>query len=78
MEKELKWNRMTKGPIDKPLIEYLEEIFEKSIEDNLILRVAIGTDSQRNKRGYKFATVIIISTSEDLDGGMIDRDSWGC
>jgi predicted RNase H-related nuclease YkuK (DUF458 family) len=70
-KKELKWNRMTKGPIDKPLIEYLEEIFEKTIEDGLILRVAIGTDSQRNRKGYKFATVIIISTSEDLGGGII-------
>jgi predicted RNase H-related nuclease YkuK (DUF458 family) len=70
-KKELKWNRMTKGPIDKPLIEYLEEIFEKTIEDGLILRVAIGTDSQRNRKGYKFATVIIISTSEDLGNGII-------
>jgi predicted RNase H-related nuclease YkuK (DUF458 family) len=70
---ELKWNRMTKGPITKPLVEYLEDIFEKSIKDGLILRVAIGTDSQRGKKGFKFATVIIITTFEDLGGVVVGR-----
>ena len=69
--KEMKWKRMTKGPIDKPLFDYLEDIFKKGIKDGLILKVAVGTDSQRSKRGYKFATVIIVSTSEDLGGGVV-------
>ena len=72
MEKEeMKWKRMTKGPIEVPLFDYLEDIFKSGIEDGLILRVAVGTDSQRSKKGYKFATVIIVSTSEDLGGGVI-------
>ena len=72
MEKtEMKWKRMTKGPIEVPLFDYLEDIFKKGIEDGLMLRVAVGTDSQRSKKGYKFATVIIVSTSEDLGGGVI-------
>jgi len=67
---ELKWKRMTKGPIEKPLFEYLEGIFEESLAKGLMLKVAVGTDSQRSKKGYKFATVIIITTSEDLGGGV--------
>ena len=69
--KEMKWKRMTKGPIDKPLFDYLEDIFKKGVNDGLILKIAVGTDSQRSKKGYKFATVIIVSTSEDLGGGVI-------
>ena len=70
MEKvEFKWKRMTKGPIEIPLFDYLEKIFEEELANGLKLKVAVGTDSQRSKRGYKFATVIVISTFEDLGGG---------
>ena len=66
----MKWKRMTKGPIEVPLFEYLEKLFDEELAKGLKLKVAVGTDSQRNKKGYKFATVIIISTSEDLGGGV--------
>jgi predicted RNase H-related nuclease YkuK (DUF458 family) len=35
------------------------------------LVVSVGTDSQRNGRGYKAATVILIHTKEDLGGGTV-------
>ena len=38
------------------------------------LKVSIGTDSQKAEKGtYKFATVILISTSQDLGGVVVGR-----
>jgi predicted RNase H-related nuclease YkuK (DUF458 family) len=72
MEKiEMKWKRMTKGPIKIPLFDYLENIFEEEMNKGYQIRVAVGTDSQRKGRGYRFATVIIVSTYEDLGGGTV-------
>jgi predicted RNase H-related nuclease YkuK (DUF458 family) len=72
MEKvEFKWKRMTKGPINMPLLDYLEKIFEGEAEKGYQIKIAVGTDSQRSGRGYKFATVIVISTYEDLGGGTV-------
>ena len=33
--------------------------------------VSVGTDSQRDGKSYKFATVILITVKEDLGGGVI-------
>jgi predicted RNase H-related nuclease YkuK (DUF458 family) len=68
-EIKMKWKRMSQGPIGIPLFDYLEKIFNEELEKGYKLKVAVGTDSQRSKKGYKFATVIIVSTSEDLGGG---------
>lgn len=57
--------------IDKPLIDYVEDLFEKEMLLGRTIKVAVGTDSQRNRNGYKFATVIVITTYEDLGGGSI-------
>lgn len=71
MEKvEMKWKRMGKGPINMDLIEYLEMLFEKELEEGRTFKVCIGTDSQRKGKGYRFATVIVIATYEDLGGGV--------
>lgn len=73
MEKtDFKWFRMNKGPIDLPLFDYLEKLFEDEFNNGRTVKVAVGTDSQNKKsRGYKFATVIVITTYEDLGGGAI-------
>lgn len=65
------WKRNGKL-IEEPIVDYLEKLFDEQLEKNRILKVSIGTDSQKlSKTLYKFATVILISTSEDLGGGVI-------
>jgi predicted RNase H-related nuclease YkuK (DUF458 family) len=50
----------------------LEKLFDEQLEKNRMMKVSIGTDSQKIKGTlYKFATVILISTTEDLGGGVI-------
>lgn len=61
----MKWRRNGKL-IEKELIEYLEDIFKEEIERGHDLKVCIGSDSQKAGRGYKFATAIVIETSETL------------
>jgi predicted RNase H-related nuclease YkuK (DUF458 family) len=67
----MKWKRNDEV-IKVPIVEYLEQLFEKEMEKGITLKVSIGTDSQKASRGsYKFATVILIRTFEDLGGGVI-------
>lgn len=67
----MKWKRNDEV-IKVPIVEYLEQLFEKEMEKGISLKVSIGTDSQKASRGsYKFATVILIRTFEDLGGGVI-------
>lgn len=67
----MKWKRNDEV-IKVPIVEYLEQLFEKEMEKGIRLKVSIGTDSQKASRGsYKFATVILIRTFEDLGGGVI-------
>ena len=68
----MKWKR-DKEVIQEPILEYLERIFDEELARGFKLTVSIGTDSARTgKPGqYNFATVILISTSEDLGGGVI-------
>jgi predicted RNase H-related nuclease YkuK (DUF458 family) len=67
----MKWKRNDKL-IEESLVDYLEKLFDEKLEKNLNLKVSIGTDSQKIKKTYyKFATVILITTSEDLGGGVI-------
>ncbi len=67
---DMKWKRMGKKPIETPLFEYLEKIFAEEHEKGQYIRVCIGTDSQRRGKGYRFATVIVVSTEEDLGDGV--------
>ena len=58
----MKWKRNDEV-IKIPIVEYLEQLFEKEMEKGMMLKVSIGTDSQKASRGsYKFATVILIRT----------------
>ncbi len=66
----MKWKRQDKV-IEEPILDYLEKIFIEEMEKNHILKVSIGTDSQKSGKEYKFATVILITVSEDLGGGII-------
>jgi len=67
----MKWKRNDEV-IKVPIVEYLEKIFEEELEKGVSLKVSIGTDSQKASRGsYKFATVILIRTFEDLGGGIV-------
>jgi len=66
----MKWSRMGKGLINKELLEYLEDIFEEELDKGRTFKVCVGTDSQRRGKGYRFATVIVIATYEDLGGGV--------
>lgn len=67
----MKWKRNEKL-IEEPIVDYLEKLFDAELEKGKILKVSVGTDSQKaGKFTYKFATVILITTSEDLGGGVI-------
>jgi len=67
----MNWKRKN-SVIKEPIIDYLEKIIEEELAKGYILKVSIGTDSQKISRGlYKFATVILITTTEDLGGGVI-------
>jgi predicted RNase H-related nuclease YkuK (DUF458 family) len=68
----MKWKR-NNTVINEPITDYLEKIFDEELKKNMTLKVSVGTDSQKagGKGYYKFATVILINTSEDLGGGVI-------
>lgn len=66
----MKWKRMGNGPIEKPLIEYIEDLFDEELRLGKTFKVCVGTDSQRHGKKYRFATVIVIATYEDLGGGV--------
>jgi len=66
----MNWKRTNKK-ITEPIGEFLEKLIQEETEKGYTLQVSIGTDSQRSGRGYKFATVILITTQEDLGGGVL-------
>lgn len=67
----MKWKRNNKV-IEEPVTEYLEKLFDEELAKGNKIKVSVGTDSQKDtKSSYKFATVILISTSEDLGGGVV-------
>lgn len=65
---KMKWKRRSEY-IKESISEYLEKVVTEEIEKGNKLHVSIGTDSQRSGRGYKFATVIMVTTEQDLGGG---------
>jgi predicted RNase H-related nuclease YkuK (DUF458 family) len=66
----MKWKRNDKV-IEEPIVDYLEKLFEEELAKGRNLKVSVGTDSQKSGKMYKFATVILITTTEDLGGGVI-------
>jgi len=69
--KTMKWKRNNKV-IETSLNDYLEKLINEEAAKGYKVKVAVGTDSQISGRGvYKFATVILLLTSEDLGDGVI-------
>lgn len=66
----MKWERAGKK-INVSLLEYLESLIKEELDLKHELMVSVGTDSQKNGKGYKFATVILITVREDIGGGVI-------
>ena len=68
----MKWKR-NNVVVEGSIVEYLEKLFEEETAKGYKLKLSVGTDSQKaNGKGtYKFATVILITTSEDLGGGVV-------
>jgi predicted RNase H-related nuclease YkuK (DUF458 family) len=67
----MNWKRVNHGPIGEPILDYLEKLFDVEIEKGNRLKVAVGTDSQKSGKGYKFATVILVMTEKSLG---LDKD----
>jgi predicted RNase H-related nuclease YkuK (DUF458 family) len=76
----MKWKRTgispNNGPINEPLVDYLERVLDEEIEKGFELKVCVGTDSQKAGKGYNFATAIVIETSEFL-GNEVITDELG-
>lgn len=71
---EMKWKR-SDILINEPIVDYLEKLLDTEIAKGHTLKVVVGTDSQKSggRGAYKFATVILITTSEDLGGVTVGR-----
>jgi predicted RNase H-related nuclease YkuK (DUF458 family) len=69
----MKWKR-NEMVINESIIDCLTKIFDEELEKGYGLKVCVGTDSQKSGAGsYKFATVILITTTEDLGGITVGR-----
>jgi len=87
-EKKMKWKRVNHGAINEPILEYLEKLFDVELDKGYKIKVAVGTDSQKSGKGYKFATVILVMTEESMGfekngtetmtgrGAMIIASTW--
>lgn len=63
---EIKWKRVNHGDIDEPIIDYLEKIVEEQIELGRTLKICVGTDSQKKRKGFQYAAVIIVEMKEPM------------
>ena len=71
----MKWKRLQAGLINEPILDYLEKLIEKGIDNGEALRVCVGTDSQRAGAGYNYATAIVL-VSEGKGGMIIYSKEW--
>lgn len=62
----MNWKRVKQGSINEPIIDYLEKIFDDELAKGNRVKVAVGTDSQKAGKGYKFATVILVIVEKNL------------
>ena len=69
-EVPMRWSRSGKK-VDIPLKDYLKNEFDLILAQGDKFKVAIGTDSQRHGRGYKFATIILIMVYRDFGKGVV-------
>lgn len=67
----MKWKRNNTN-IDN-ISDYLESIINEELNKGYKLVASIGTDSQTSGRGYNFATIILLTTTEDLGGVIVGR-----
>lgn len=65
---KFEWRRAAKK-ITEPIEVYLAKLIAEERSKGFSLKVSVGTDSQRNGRGFKFATVILISRKLDMGDG---------
>ena len=76
----MKWKRAGKsplgGPINEPLVDYLEKLFDEELSKGYEFKVCVGTDSQKSGKGYNFATAIVLETCEFL-GYDVVTDRYG-
>lgn len=70
----MKWKR-NDVVITDSIVDYLTKTFDEELAKGYALKVAVGTDSQKSGGAgqYKFATVILITTTEDLGGISVGR-----
>lgn len=69
--KDVVWKRVDHGVINEPLIDYLENIIDAEHNKGNVLKICIGTDSQKKSKKYQFATAIIIEIKEPM--GIVDN-----
>jgi len=63
------WKRVHHGDIKEPLVDYLEKIIDEQHEIGNKLKICVGTDSQKNGKGFKYATAIIIEMKSPVNMG---------
>jgi predicted RNase H-related nuclease YkuK (DUF458 family) len=66
----MKWTRAENGPINEPIIDYLEKLIIIEQKKGNKVRVCVGTDAQRKGRGHKFVTMIAL-VSEGKGGKLM-------
>ena len=66
----LKWFRAGK-PIDLSLVDYVDNLIKEEYQKGNVIKAAIGTDSKRNGRGFKFSTVILFHVFKDMGDGTL-------
>jgi predicted RNase H-related nuclease YkuK (DUF458 family) len=67
--KDMTWKRVHRGEIGEPLLDYLEKIIDKQHELGNKLKICVGTDSQKNGKGFKYATAIILEMKAPINMG---------
>jgi len=80
---EIKWIRTSKGGIQKPIIDYMEELIIEQIELGREMKVCFGTDSQKKSKKrngipkYKYAVAIIFEMKSNGYDGKIKGTGLG-
>lgn len=54
------WRRENLGEIKTPIKDYIRELIVKEKENGNHIKVVLGTDSQKKRKGVNFSTVILL------------------